>query len=68
MARTLQRSWPRIGIPELQHVTFPLLLPLMLQVPPEGGLLPVRATTSAGAAVATAAKVRTVAKNFMLKV
>lgn len=54
-----------IGIAELQHVTFPLLLPLMPQVVAVGL---VRATTSAGAAVATAAKVRTAATNFILKV
>jgi hypothetical protein len=52
---------------ELQQVTLPLLSPLMLQVPPVGGLPPpVRASMSVGTAKATAARARAAVKNFMV--
>jgi hypothetical protein len=52
-----------MGMAELQQVTFPLLLPLMLQVPPEGGggLPPV------GEAAATAASAIVARENFILQ-
>lgn len=57
-----------MGMAELQQVTFPLLLPLMLQVPPEGGLVgwPLRASISEGAAAAMAAKAIAAVKNFIV--
>lgn len=69
MARTLQRSSPMMGMTALQHTTFPLLLPLLLQVPPDGlpGPPPLRRSISVGEATATAARAIAAMENFILK-